>query len=177
MRQPLSNGSKTPRCVVWFFTPSRTTTLFGDQVASTAYDYRCVQSGDTTRNLRRLVERAGPPAGEIQAWVPRRSVQPTWTCSAGHSGAAVAAQWAAARPEMVSRLVVYGGWALGNSIGDDDSKRHMLGLLGTRWGLVVRPAHGSLRPRWGCRYAPHPRALSARSFFSPEGGRSAETCV
>jgi pimeloyl-ACP methyl ester carboxylesterase/DNA-binding CsgD family transcriptional regulator len=50
-------------------------------------------------------------------------------------GAAVAAQWAADRPEAVDRLVLYGGWATGASIGDDDSRRHLLGLLGTHWGL------------------------------------------
>jgi pimeloyl-ACP methyl ester carboxylesterase len=50
-------------------------------------------------------------------------------------GAAVAAQWAADRPETVDRLVLYGGWATGASIGDDDSRRHLVGLLGTHWGL------------------------------------------
>ena len=37
--------------------------------------------------------------------------------------------------ETVSRLVLFGGWASGASIGDDDSKRHILGLLATHWGL------------------------------------------
>ena len=50
-------------------------------------------------------------------------------------GAAAAAQWAADRPETVSRLVLYGGWATGDTIGDDDSRRHVLGLLATHWGL------------------------------------------
>ncbi|MGW5237838.1 alpha/beta fold hydrolase [Monashia sp. NPDC004114] len=50
-------------------------------------------------------------------------------------GAAVAAQWAADRPAGVSRLVLYGGWATGAAIGDDDSRRHVLGLLSTHWGL------------------------------------------
>jgi pimeloyl-ACP methyl ester carboxylesterase/DNA-binding CsgD family transcriptional regulator len=50
-------------------------------------------------------------------------------------GAAVAAQWAAERPETVSRLVLYGGWARGAAIGDDDSRRHVLGLLASHWGL------------------------------------------
>ena len=50
-------------------------------------------------------------------------------------GVAVAAQWAAERPETVERLVLYGGWASGAAIGDDDSRRHILGLLGTHWGL------------------------------------------
>src|SRR5215207_9302862 len=50
-------------------------------------------------------------------------------------GAPVAAQWAAERPETVSRLVLYGGWATGSAIGDADSRRHVLGLLATHWGL------------------------------------------
>ncbi|RNM12518.1 alpha/beta fold hydrolase [Nocardioides pocheonensis] len=50
-------------------------------------------------------------------------------------GAAVAAQWAADRPETVDRLVLYGGWAEGAAIGDEDSRRHILGLLATHWGL------------------------------------------
>jgi pimeloyl-ACP methyl ester carboxylesterase len=50
-------------------------------------------------------------------------------------GAVVAAQWAADHPDTVSRLVLYGGWATGAEIGDDDSRRHVLGLLGASWGL------------------------------------------
>jgi pimeloyl-ACP methyl ester carboxylesterase len=50
-------------------------------------------------------------------------------------GAPVAAQWAADRPDTVARLVLYGGWATGAAIGDEDSRRHILGLLATHWGL------------------------------------------
>lgn len=50
-------------------------------------------------------------------------------------GAAVAAQWAATEPSTVARLVLYGGWVEGSEIGDADSRRHMLGLLATHWGL------------------------------------------
>ena len=50
-------------------------------------------------------------------------------------GAAVAAQWAADMPHTISRLVLYGGWATGDAIGDEDSRRHLLGLLATHWGL------------------------------------------
>ena len=50
-------------------------------------------------------------------------------------GAAVAVQWAADSPETVERLVLYGGWADGSAIGDADSRRHLLGLLATHWGL------------------------------------------
>ena len=50
-------------------------------------------------------------------------------------GAAVAAQWAADRPDAVSRLVLYGGWAAGENLGDEHSREHMLGLVATHWGL------------------------------------------
>ena len=50
-------------------------------------------------------------------------------------GAGAAAQWAADNPETVSRLVLYGSWATGEAIGDEDSRRHLLGLLATHWGL------------------------------------------
>ncbi|GAA3521566.1 alpha/beta fold hydrolase [Aeromicrobium panaciterrae] len=50
-------------------------------------------------------------------------------------GAAVAAQWAADRPETVSRLILYGGWAHGASLGDEDSRRLILDLLASHWGL------------------------------------------
>lgn len=50
-------------------------------------------------------------------------------------GAAVAAQWASDEPASVAKLVLYGGWATGSAIGDDDSRRHILGLLATHWGL------------------------------------------
>jgi pimeloyl-ACP methyl ester carboxylesterase/DNA-binding CsgD family transcriptional regulator len=52
-------------------------------------------------------------------------------------GAAAAAQWAAERPETVSRLVLYGGWASGASIVDADCRQHVLVLLASRCG------HGS----------------------------------
>jgi pimeloyl-ACP methyl ester carboxylesterase len=50
-------------------------------------------------------------------------------------GAMVAAQWAADRPDTVSRLVLYGGWATGAAIGDETSRHHVLGLLAANWGL------------------------------------------
>jgi pimeloyl-ACP methyl ester carboxylesterase/DNA-binding CsgD family transcriptional regulator len=50
-------------------------------------------------------------------------------------GAVVAAQWAADHPETVDHLALYGGWADGSAIGDEDSRHHVLGLLGASWGL------------------------------------------
>ncbi|MEO6511572.1 MAG: alpha/beta fold hydrolase [Nocardioides sp.] len=50
-------------------------------------------------------------------------------------GAGVAAQWAADHPATVAKLVVYGGWATGSAIGDEASRRHVIGLLASHWGL------------------------------------------
>lgn len=50
-------------------------------------------------------------------------------------GAPVAAQWAAEHPDVVTSLVLYGGWAQGAAIGDEQSRHHVLGLLASSWGL------------------------------------------
>jgi pimeloyl-ACP methyl ester carboxylesterase/DNA-binding CsgD family transcriptional regulator len=50
-------------------------------------------------------------------------------------GAAVAASWAAAHPQSVSRLVLYGGWAQGQHISSPDVQEHVLGLVEKHWGL------------------------------------------
>ncbi|TPX00550.1 alpha/beta fold hydrolase, partial [Schumannella luteola] len=50
-------------------------------------------------------------------------------------GAPVAAAWAAAHPDRVRRLVLYGGWALGAELSPPSAREHMLGLVGAHWGL------------------------------------------
>jgi len=50
-------------------------------------------------------------------------------------GAAVAASWAAAHPETVRRLVLYGGWARGQEIATPALAEHVLGLVARHWGL------------------------------------------
>src|SRR4051794_15242671 len=50
-------------------------------------------------------------------------------------GAAVAVRWAAAHPDRVRRLVLYGGWADGAAIASPAVREHVLGLVGTEWGL------------------------------------------
>jgi pimeloyl-ACP methyl ester carboxylesterase/DNA-binding CsgD family transcriptional regulator len=50
-------------------------------------------------------------------------------------GAVISAQWAAEHPDTVARMVLYGGWATGAAIGDETSRHHVLGLLGSSWGL------------------------------------------
>jgi DNA-binding CsgD family transcriptional regulator/pimeloyl-ACP methyl ester carboxylesterase len=50
-------------------------------------------------------------------------------------GAPVAAAWAAAHPDTVRRLVLYGGWARGADVSPPDVRHHVLGLVESHWGL------------------------------------------
>lgn len=50
-------------------------------------------------------------------------------------GAPVAASWAAAHPQAVAKLVLYGGWARGSDLADPAMIDHMLGLITGHWGL------------------------------------------
>ncbi|HEY6745832.1 MAG TPA: alpha/beta fold hydrolase [Mycobacteriales bacterium] len=50
-------------------------------------------------------------------------------------GAAVAAAFAADRPEVVSRLVLYGGWVRGRDLATAATRAHVLGLITEQWGL------------------------------------------
>lgn len=50
-------------------------------------------------------------------------------------GAPVAVAWAAARPETVRRLVLYGGWARGDELSPPGVREHVLGLVESHWGL------------------------------------------
>jgi pimeloyl-ACP methyl ester carboxylesterase len=50
-------------------------------------------------------------------------------------GAVVAAAWAAAHPESVRRLILYGGWARGSQIAAPAIQEHVLALVTEHWGL------------------------------------------
>ena len=50
-------------------------------------------------------------------------------------GAAVAVAWAAAHPDTVRRLVLYGGWARGDDLSSPSVRAHVLGLVASHWGL------------------------------------------
>ena len=50
-------------------------------------------------------------------------------------GALVAVAWAAAHPETVRRLVLYGGWVSGADISPPSARDHVLGLVESHWGL------------------------------------------
>jgi len=50
-------------------------------------------------------------------------------------GAPVAVAWAAAHPETVRRLVLYGGWVRGAELSPPGVRDHLLGLVESHWGL------------------------------------------
>lgn len=50
-------------------------------------------------------------------------------------GALVAVAWAAAHPESVRRLVLYGGWVSGPGLSRPSTRDHVLGLIAAHWGL------------------------------------------
>ena len=50
-------------------------------------------------------------------------------------GASVAVAWAAAHPETVRRLVLYGGWVRGAELSPPGVRDHVLGLVESHWGL------------------------------------------
>jgi pimeloyl-ACP methyl ester carboxylesterase len=50
-------------------------------------------------------------------------------------GASVAVAWAAAHPDTVRRLVLYGGWVRGDDLSPPSVREHVLGLVESHWGL------------------------------------------
>jgi pimeloyl-ACP methyl ester carboxylesterase/DNA-binding CsgD family transcriptional regulator len=50
-------------------------------------------------------------------------------------GVPVAIEWAARHPDMVGRLVLYGGWARGPDIAPAPVREHVVGLVNSHWGL------------------------------------------
>ncbi|MEV4621464.1 alpha/beta fold hydrolase [Asanoa sp. NPDC049573] len=50
-------------------------------------------------------------------------------------GAPVAVAWAAAHPDTVRRLVLYGGWTRGEELSPPGVREHVLGLVESHWGL------------------------------------------
>jgi pimeloyl-ACP methyl ester carboxylesterase len=50
-------------------------------------------------------------------------------------GALVGAAWAAAHPERVRRLVLYGGWVSGSAVSPPSAQQHILGLVEQHWGI------------------------------------------
>src|SRR5215217_7184355 len=50
-------------------------------------------------------------------------------------GAPVAVAWAAAHPDTVRRLVLYGGWVRGDELSPPGVRENVLGLIESHWGL------------------------------------------
>jgi pimeloyl-ACP methyl ester carboxylesterase/DNA-binding CsgD family transcriptional regulator len=57
---------------------------------------------------------------------------------AGSSGAPIGVAYAAANPERVRRLSIYGGYASGEAIADERSRRAIVSLVREHWGLGSR---------------------------------------
>ena len=76
-------------------------------------------------------------------------------------------------PETVSRLVLYGGWATGAAIGDEDSRRHMLGLLASHWGLGSDLLTDLFAPDADAGTRLRARPLPARRLLGRDSGRAA----
>ncbi|MGD9988703.1 alpha/beta fold hydrolase [Pseudonocardia sp.] len=92
-------------------------------------------------------------------------------------GAPVAAAWAAAHPDSVRRLVLYGGWARGAEVSPPAVCDHVLGLVESHWGLgsdlmtdIFAPdadgptRAGAARYQRACSTAATARALLALSY-------------
>jgi pimeloyl-ACP methyl ester carboxylesterase/DNA-binding CsgD family transcriptional regulator len=50
-------------------------------------------------------------------------------------GVPVTLRWAAENPDDVRRLVLFGGWTVGPDLSEPDVREHVIGLVGTHWGL------------------------------------------
>jgi pimeloyl-ACP methyl ester carboxylesterase/DNA-binding CsgD family transcriptional regulator len=79
-------------------------------------------------------------AGEVAALaaVVAASGAPSVDLFAASSGAPVGVAFAAAHPERVGRLIVYGGYASGAAIADARTREAMVGLVREHWGLGSR---------------------------------------
>ncbi|MFC5502667.1 alpha/beta fold hydrolase [Lysinimonas soli] len=92
-------------------------------------------------------------------------------------GSLVAVAWAAAHPESVRSLVLYGGWVRGADISPSGAQENVLGLIDSHWGLgsdvlteIFAPdADATTRQEFGryqraCSTAATARALLAMSY-------------
>ena len=80
-----------------------------------------------------------PPSMELElatlAAVTRAAGADRFDLLGTSQGTTVAASWAAAHPETVRRLVLYGGWTRGQEIASPAVAGHVLGLVARHWGL------------------------------------------
>ena len=89
-------------------------------------------------------------------------------------GALVAVAWAAAHPDSVRRLVLYGGWVAGADISPPSVRDHLLGLVESHWGLgsdvltdIFAPdARAAARAEFGRYQRESSTAATARSLLA-----------
>jgi pimeloyl-ACP methyl ester carboxylesterase/DNA-binding CsgD family transcriptional regulator len=93
----------------------------------------CGLSGPTTRapSLELEVETLAAVLAAVMSSADNETVE----LFGASLGAAVAASFAATRPDAVSRLVLYGGWVSGRDIATPPIREHVLGLISQHWGL------------------------------------------
>ena len=63
-------------------------------------------------------------------------------------GSCTAASFAARRPERVDRLVLYGSYAQGNTLGPPEARAGMINLVRSHWGLGSRLLADVFGPSW-----------------------------
>ena len=85
-------------------------------------------------------------------------------------GAVVAVAWAAAHPDTVDHLVLYGGWAAGPRSPSPAVREHVLGLVSQHWGLGTDVLADIFAPDANAGDERRLRGTSARRR-SPETGR------
>ena len=86
-------------------------------------------------------------------------------------GASVAVAWAAAHPDTVRRLVLYGGWARGGELSPPAVRNHVLGLIESHWGLGSDVLTDIFAPDADARRVPSSLATSGRARAPPPPGR------
>lgn len=88
-------------------------------------------------------------------------------------GAPIAVAWAAAHPERVRRLVLYGGWSSGAELSPPSARDHILALVESHWGLgsdvltdIFAPdAHTTTREEFGRYQRASSDAATARALL------------
>jgi pimeloyl-ACP methyl ester carboxylesterase/DNA-binding CsgD family transcriptional regulator len=93
---------------------------------------------------------------------------------AGSSGAPVGIAYAAAHPEEVGSLVLYGGYASGSSIADSASRKAIVDLVREHWGLGSRALADIFMPSADAREREAFVAYQRQAASAAQAARSLE---
>jgi pimeloyl-ACP methyl ester carboxylesterase/DNA-binding CsgD family transcriptional regulator len=86
-------------------------------------------------------------------------------------GACIAASFAARRPERVDRLVLYGSYAWGHTLGPPEARAGMIDLVRSHWGLGSRLLADVFGPNWS---AEERAAFTASQRAAADAGIAAD---